>query len=242
MAVFGILMEYVFYGVIGLIAAGVAAGILVVVGRWYLPASVPNRKTFLFRCARAPFLGWVWVLASWIVYSYILGLVFDRDNGMSTVRRAPMPNSYTVGSISYAFGYLLGPGASRVEEGPNSVALITYLQESEPYLLGSRFLSEPRMQVPLIYDKKFFLVNTRSHNILRFDTMDELKLAAAENGVTVEFGEQWCGGLWKVYSRYHPIWFDWFFPIVSLTGLVFLAVSLLLRARHLHGEVLSASY
>ncbi len=180
MAGFGIFMEYLFYGVIGLIAAGVVAGILVVLGRWYLPDSVPNRKAFLFRCARTPFLGLVWVLVSWIVYSYILGLVFDRDNGMSTVRKAPIPNGYTVGGISYAFGYLRGPGTSRVEDGPNSVALITYLQESEPYLLGSRFLPEPRMQSLSLYDRKFFLVDTPSRNVLRFDTMDELKVAAAK--------------------------------------------------------------
>lgn len=241
MAVVGIFMEYFTYGVVGLIAAGMIAGILVAVVRWYLPNSVPNRKAFLFRCARTPFFGWVWVLVSWIVYSYILGLVFDRDNGMSTVRRAPMLNGYIVGGISYAFGYLLGPGASRAEDGPNSVALITYLQESEPYLLGSRFLSEPRMQSPSLYDKKFFLVDTRSHNIWRFDTMDELKVAAAESGVTVEFGENWCGSCWKAYSRYRPIWFDWFFPIVSLAGLIFLVASLYLRARQLRREVIPVS-
>jgi hypothetical protein len=234
-------MEYLFFGFIGLIAATVVAAILAVSARKYLPPSIAERRHFIRRCIRTPFLGWTWVLLTWIVYSYVLGHVFDRDNGMSTDWHAPMPNGYTVGNYSYSFGYLLGPSAKPdsgyPNDSPNSVAAITYLQESEPYLLGSRYLSEWEKSNPVPTSKKYFIVDTRSREILRFDTMDELISAAAAKGVTVEFGEQWGGWCWEAYRKYRPIWFDWFFPIVSIGGVVYLLISLLVSGKRLRSTV-----
>jgi hypothetical protein len=245
MAGVGILFAYLFYGAVGLVAATVCSVVLVLWGGKALPDATKGRTRFLWACACWPFLGWLWVLFSWIAYSYILDVVFDRDNGMSTVRYAPTPKGYTVGSVSYAFGYLLGPGeppvTSYAKDGPNSVAAITFLQESEPYLLGSKFISESGIQAAWTSNKKYFLVDTRSHNILRFDTMDELKSAAMERGIAVKFEEGWTGWCWDAYSKYRPIWFDWFFPICSIAGLVALIASLVAKTVRLRRRISAES-
>ena len=238
----GIAMDYLFYGFAGVVAAGVVAGILVFLARAYLPPSLPGRRTFLWRCARAPFLGLVWILITWIVYSYLLGSIFHRDNGLSTNWHAPMPNGYVVGNRSYAFGYLVGPGiksgSDYPPDGPGSVAAILYLQETEPYLLGKRFVSDSIPAARGAYDYKYFLVDTRTHQILRWDSIDDLRAAASIRGVTVAFEENWGGWCWAVYAKYRPTWFDWFFPVVSLlgiaggAGLLFAQCRRLKRAAH----------
>jgi hypothetical protein len=163
-------------------------------------------------------------------------VVFHRDNGLSVDRHAPMPNGYIVGNVSYSFGYLLAPedrrGNNYPKDSPYSVVGITYLQESEPYLLGSRFMSDYSASVRRSeFDKKYFFIDTRPRHVLRFDLLDELRGVAAARGVTVEFEENWCGWCWGAYAKYRPIWFDWFFPIASLAGLGHLIGFLFLAAR-----------
>jgi hypothetical protein len=240
MAGFGIFMAYLCYAMVGLILSALASLGLVFWGRKIVPGTARGRNKFLQTCGWRPFLCLLCILLTWIAYSYVLGVVFDRDNGMSAVRFAPMPNGYTVGGVSYAFGFLLGPGESPTtsypKDGPNSVAGITYLQESDPYLLGSKFISHEGTQATWTSAKKYFLVDTRSRDILRFDTMDELKRAAAEKGITVEFGENWTGWCWKAYSRYRPTWFDWAFPVCSVLELIGLFGSLPMAARSLRRQ------
>jgi hypothetical protein len=243
MAGFGIVIDYLFYAVVGLIVAGIAAGVLVLLARKYVPSDTPSRGGLIRRCIRTPFLGWVLVLAVWIVYSCALELVFHRDNGLSADLHAPMPNGYIVGNVSYSFGYLLAPEDRREnsypKDSPYSVVGITYLQESEPYLLGSRYVSGYPAHVRRSeFDKEYFFIDTRTRQVLRFDSLDELCSAASARGVTVEFEENWCVGRWEAYGKYRPIWFDWFFPIASLMGLGYLIGSLFLAARKERKSVL----
>ena len=88
MAGFGIFMELLFFAVLGLLGATVLSFALVHWAKGAIPVASPQRTSFVSRCRVQPFLGLVWVLFSFIVYSYCIGTFFHRDFGGHSLMEA----------------------------------------------------------------------------------------------------------------------------------------------------------
>jgi hypothetical protein len=237
MAGFGVFMAYLSYSAVGIFLASVFALIFFLIGRKLVPQGIEGREGFLFACLGTPFFGLLWILLTFIVYSYIVGAVFHRDNWMSTDPHAPLPDGYILGAAHYGGNYIIPPGKAMhgcLDDGFDCVRGVLYLQISDPYLLGQKFRSDAE-------GVEFFMIDTRTGRVSRFATMDGLRAAAASCGVTVTFGEIWIGGWEEAYFRYRSVWFDWFFPAASLAGLTFLAASLFHYVRRLRADAVPAS-
>jgi hypothetical protein len=174
------------------------------------------------------------VLLVFIVYSYIVGLVFHRDNRISTNPHAPLPDGYIIGSMDYHNGYIIRPGRTMNDfpkDSPDCVADVLSLQIAEPYLLGSKFKWPST-------EKEYFLLDTRSGQILRFDSIEDEQSAALARGVKLNFNEFGGYSLLDAEVTNRPIWFDWFFPVASILGLGFMLISLIARGRRLQEAAL----
>lgn len=232
MAGFGIFMEFAFFAVLGIVAAAALAIALVHWGQRVVPASNPARRSFLWRCGKTPFLGLLWVLFSFVVYSYAVGLLFYRDNRLSTNPHTPLPDGFIIGSVDYHNGYIIRPHMTMEgfpHDSPDCVADVLELQIADPYLLGSKFIWPSST-------KEFFLLDTRSGAVTKFGRFDELKAAASSRGIETNFNEFGGYGLMESYVQYRPIWFDWFFPVFSVLGLSWAFGSLVAGARRIQRD------
>jgi hypothetical protein len=232
MAGFGIFMELLFSAGLGLLIATALALTLVHWGGRVVSVASPHRRAFLLRCGVQPFLGLLWVLFSFILYSYCIEALFHRDNRLSTNPHTPLPDGFIIGSVDYHTGYIIRPG-TRMDEFPHDspacVASVLELQIADPYLLGSKFIWPSTT-------KAYFLLDTRSGKIRRFDEFEEVKGAAAAMGIETNFNEFGGYSLMEAYVQYRPIWFDWFFPVMSVVGLSWMFGSLAVRAKKLRRE------
>ncbi len=225
-------MEFVFFAVIGIVAAATLAMTLVLWGQRKVPVVSPKRRAFLWRCGVTPFLGLLWILFSFVVYSYAVGLLFYRDNRLSTNPHTPLPDSYIIGSVDYHNGYIIRPHTTMdgfPHDSPDCVAEVLELQIADPYLLGSKFIWPSST-------KEFFLLDPWSGAITKFGSFDEVKAAAAARGIETNFNEFGGYSLMESYVRYRPIWFDWFFPVFSVLGLCWAFGSLVAQGRRIQRE------
>jgi hypothetical protein len=160
-------------------------------------------------------MGLLWVLFSFVVYSYAIGIFFYRDNRMSTNPHAPLPDGFVIGSVDYHNGYIISPKTTMSgfpHDGPDCVAEVLELQVADPYLLGSKFIWPST-------NKEYFMLDTRSRAILRSKNYEEVRAAAEARGINLDFNEFGGHSLLDTYAKYRPIWFDRFFPVASIPGL-----------------------
>ena len=237
MAGFGIFMELLSFGVLGLLVATILAFALVHWGKDVVPVTSPHRSAFLFRCGTQPFLGLLWVVFSFIVYSFCIGMLFHRDDRLSTNPHTPLPNGFIIGSVDYHTGYIIRPGMTMhgfPHDSQDCVADVLEFQIADPYLLGSKFIWPSTT-------KEYFILDTRSGTVTRFREFEEVEVAAAAKGIKLNFNEFGGYSLMEAYAQYRPIWFDWFFPVFSVVGLSWMFGSLAVRGWRLRREAAAPS-
>jgi hypothetical protein len=229
MAAYGVFMKFLSLTVAGVLTATVLGAIFAFFGFSYLPANTTGRRKFTWKCVGAPFLGLLWAMFVFAVYSYAIGFLFHRDDRMSTNPHTPLPDKYVIGNMDYENGYVIKPGMTMngfPEDTADCVAGVVDFEIADPYLLGSK----SNWPSP---HKQYFILDTRTGQLLRFESIGDEQKAASARGIALNFSESGGYSLWDAYTKYRPIWFDGFFPVLSLVGIACLFSSLMVQGRQL---------
>jgi hypothetical protein len=228
-------MDFLYFCVYGIVFATVLGGVLALIGRMFVPNTIPGRSGFLWVCFRRPFLLIPWVLLAFVAYSYANGIIFHRDNGMGIDVHAPLSDGYILGYVNYDIGSSLTPETifgTFPNPGPGAITGVQGLQVSGPYILGSRDVPPPtNFDGSRPDETTYFLIDTRTRSVAMFSTLDELRSASASRGISLSLEVPF-----DIYSRYKRTWFDWSFPVVSALGLIALLSSLWREAKQIQNR------
>jgi hypothetical protein len=156
-----------------------------------------------------------------ISYSTVNYLGFHRDPGLGDTWETPLPNGYALMMIDTTdqgtvYNPKTQPGGGLVVGRDDPVFGVRQLQVSNKLIFGARDSGYfGRMGQDSKFVDSYFELDTNRNAQLQFNSLDDLRMRAASEGVTLQLRE-----FASVFRNYRTTWFDY------LAGLVLLGVPL----------------
>jgi hypothetical protein len=205
----GIGVVLLLWAVFGTIVASVGA---VVLGGTtaFLTRRVPRyRRSAILVACFFPFACFAWTGAVFMFQAFVNEGLLSRDPGLGDTWHCPLPNGYALMMIDLTDeGWVYNPKTQLVPDAvsdqDDAVPEVRTLQIAGRYILGGRS-ARRTMSSEEDGDKvnSYFLLDTTTGKYKTFSTYEQLRDAAAPQGVQPNLEP-----IYQVYSRYRFTWFD----------------------------------
>jgi hypothetical protein len=224
----GPLFVLIFYAVALTIAASVCAVILGGTTFLLLRNSGPKRERAVLLSVVFPFACVAFAGGWFIAYALINTTVFHRDPGIGDDWETPLPNGFAIRMIDTTDqGEIYNPRTQPIESGlgdkQDEVFGVRRVQVAGDRVFGA---SDSGWFGHFGHDSSFvdnyFELNAGNGTLTKFKSLDELRLHAASEGVSLHLRD-----IDSVYRDYRFTWFDYaagaILLLVPLTGFLALA-------------------
>jgi hypothetical protein len=224
MAGFGVIMELLALGLIGLIVAFITSVLLVWYAKRTIPSGASHRRKILQNSAAAPFLGFLWVIVAFIIHVFVANHFAHQDCGfgLSPDPFVTLPNGYQVGSANTYDGYFEAPGFTTdvPSEGPGYVRDLVTLHFENGFFTGTH-LDRKSSSI------RAFRYDTRTRD---FEVLGDSSNADPSSGNEMEmFGKVQTlvhtspDSYWVMYREYRYIWPTYEFLFLVIVGELLIA-------------------
>jgi len=218
----GIGVAFIFFCILGTLAALVAGGVLFVFAR-RVAKNAPSKAFAKSRLGRfafiLPFASLGWAVVVFVLYAFINEGLLHRSPGLGDSANCPLPNGYAIAIVD-ATAILFNPrtqggnslGGNSLTDGPDAAMPLVRLQVAGNNMFGSTAFNQSSYEQGNPAIEKFFALNARSGSKTVYETEEQLHAVAASVGVVLKLEPYGA-----IYDRYEYTWFD-AFALVLLFG------------------------
>jgi hypothetical protein len=207
MAGFAIFMASITYVFVAILFATIASIMLVLIAKKRLTKGLQERRTFLYTCGFAPFVGLLWLLAAFFIHVQISNRLAHQDCSLSGDPYVTIPNGYVLGSHNTQDGYVVAPGYETdvPVTGSGYVRSIIDLQWKDGVFSGTQFDFKDSKVREFTFDNRDLSINTFDPGPLNWH-------AGEPSSLEHPFS------YWNLYAQYKHHWPNYIFLALSLAG------------------------
>lgn len=221
MAGFAVVMTLFFLGVGGIVTASILSACFVIYAKRKLSHEARKGGVTVF-FAMAPFLGFFWLIAAFVMHVWISNHLAHQDCGLGL---SPNPwvtlaNGYQLGSHNTYDGYISAPGVKTAQPvvGDGYVRSIIKIQWKEPYFIGTQYDFNTGHTRGFVHDTRTRTTTTSDPDLnVNEITADGSKnldaWAAAQTQVHFE-----ADSYWVMYAQNRHAWPNFVFLALILLG------------------------
>jgi len=193
------------FGLIGLAISVVFSITLILIAGSRIPTGTSGRGPLLTACGFAPFLGFLWIIATLFIHVWVSNHLAHQDCGLSGDPYVTLPNGYVLGSLNTYNGYIVAPGykTDTPVTGPGYVRSLIDIDYKGGNFVGT-FDGGSIVR---------FVFNTRDRSIQTVHTTVPVSFEQVQNMVHRDDLSYW-----NLYAKYRHHWPNYLLAFLILAG------------------------